>query len=117
MLQTTANEMKVIFDKQNAYQWTVRQSTAAERVQKLTALRDAIVANSQHRPSHQHCGWTSRYKASAAHHRWQWPTWPSPAAAASQRYSGQSTWWQYRSHASALGRIGYHSPRPANRCP
>ncbi|MGM9946027.1 MAG: aldehyde dehydrogenase family protein [Lysinibacillus sp.] len=47
MLQTTASEMKVIFDKQNAYQWTVRQSTAAERVQKLTALRDAIVANSQ----------------------------------------------------------------------
>jgi len=47
MLQTTVSEMKIIFDKQNAYQWTVRRSTAAERVQKLTALRDAIVANSQ----------------------------------------------------------------------
>lgn len=47
MVQTTISEIKSIFDKQNAFQWTVRQSTAADRIQKLTSLRDALLANSE----------------------------------------------------------------------
>lgn len=47
MVQTTSNRMQEIFRKQQTYQWTVRQTTAATRKDKLLRLAKVISENMQ----------------------------------------------------------------------
>jgi aldehyde dehydrogenase (NAD+) len=43
--ETTVEEVRKIFDAQTARRWVVAQSTAQERIGKLTRLKDAIVSH------------------------------------------------------------------------
>lgn len=45
MVQTTSNQIQEIFKKQQTYQWTVRQTNAAVRKDKLVRLAKAISEN------------------------------------------------------------------------
>ncbi|WP_413362421.1 aldehyde dehydrogenase family protein [Lysinibacillus sp. 3P01SB] len=47
MVQTTASRIQEIFKKQQSYQWTVRQTNAATRKDKLARLAKAISENMQ----------------------------------------------------------------------
>lgn len=47
MVHTTSNRMQEIFKKQQTYQWTVRQTTAASRKDKLMRLAKIISDNMQ----------------------------------------------------------------------
>jgi aldehyde dehydrogenase (NAD+) len=43
--ETTVDEVRKIFDAQSARRWVVAQSTAQERIGKLTRLKDAIASH------------------------------------------------------------------------
>jgi aldehyde dehydrogenase (NAD+) len=42
---STVDDVRKVFDAQNARRWVVAQSTAQERIEKLTLLKDAIVSH------------------------------------------------------------------------
>ena len=42
---STVDDVRKVFDAQNARRWAVAQSTAQERIEKLTLLKDAIVSH------------------------------------------------------------------------
>ena len=43
--ESTVEDIRRVFDAQNARHWMVAQSTAQERIGKLTLLKDAIVSH------------------------------------------------------------------------
>ena len=40
-------ELRRVFDLQKEYQWKVKETTAAQRMQKLQKLKDVVLANAE----------------------------------------------------------------------